>query len=441
MRATKPAREISAQSAAALVRSGDWVDYGFALGQPDEFDRALAGRASELRDVKIRSGLSMRPRAVLECDPARNPFLWFSWHFSAYDRLHHAAGRCNYIPMNFGEIPGYYHRFIDPVDVVCIKTAPIDADGCFNFGASTAYIGAIVERARVVVVETCRDMPHVAGPANFIHRDDVDYVIDGGSGSLPELPVAGAGALERKVARFISPEVEDGACLQVGIGALPNAVCSLLREANLRDLGVHTEMMVDGIADLIEAGVVTNARKQIDPGASTFTFAAGSRRLYSMLDRNPALRACAVDYTNSPDQIARNDKVVSVNSTAQIDLQGQAASEAYGHKHLTGTGGQLQFVRGAYASRGGKSFICLSSVYEREGRRESRIVSTLTPGTIVTTPRTDIMFVVTEFGIANLKGRSVAERARALIALAHPDFRETLEREAREKNLIPPRFG
>jgi acyl-CoA hydrolase len=200
-------------------------------------------------------------------------------------------------------------------------------------------------------------------------------------------------------------------------------------------------MMVDGIADLIEAGVVTNARKQIDPGASTFTFAAGSRRLYSMLDRNPALRACAVDYTNSPDQIARNDKVVSVNSTAQIDLQGQAASESYGHKHLTGTGGQLQFVRGAYASRGGKSFICLSSVYEREGRRESRIVSTLTPGTIVTTPRTDIMFVVTEFGIANLKGRSVAERARALIALAHPDFRETLEREAREKNLIPPRFG
>jgi acyl-CoA hydrolase len=218
---------------------------------------------------------------------------------------------------------------------------------------------------------------------------------------------------------------------------MPNAVCGLLRESGVRDLGIHTEMFVDGMIDLVEGGQVTGARKTTNRYQTVFTFALGSQRQYDFIHRNARVQSFPVDYTNLPENIARNDRVVSINNTTEIDLQGQAASESSGHRHLTGTGGQLQFVRGAYASRGGKSFICLSSTYDKNGVRKSRITSQLTPGNIVTTPRTDVMYVVTEYGIANLKGKSVAERARALIALAHPDFRESLEREAREKQLIP----
>jgi acyl-CoA hydrolase len=435
--AGRQARKVSAQAAAQLVKSGDWVDYGFALGQPDLFDQALGARAAELRGVKIRAALTMRSRAVLEVDPDGDHFLWFSWHFSGYDRRQHDSGRCNYIPMNFGEIPDYYRRFLEPVDLVCIKTTPMDAHGNFNYGPSNAYHSAIAERARLVVVETNSSVPRVAGPDNSIHVSQVDYVIDGGSAALPETSAGQISAADRQVARLIAQEIGDGACLQVGIGGMPNAVCSLLREANVRELGVHTEMMIDGIGDLIEAGVVTNSRKQIDIGNSVFTFALGSNRLYRMIDANSAICAHPVDYTNLPMNIARNDNVLSINNTTQIDLQGQAASESCGHRHISGTGGQLQFVRGAYASRGGKSFICLSSTCEVKGQRVSRIVAALTQGNIVTTPRTDTMYVVTEYGIVNLKGKSVAERATSLISIAHPDYREQLARAAREQQLIP----
>jgi acyl-CoA hydrolase len=440
-RGEKRAASISAEEAAALVKSGDWVDYGFGLSQPDVFDRALANRTAELSDVKIRSALTLTPRATYEADPHGRHFHFFNWHFSSYDRKQHDAGRCNYIPMNFGETPDYYRRFIDPIDVVCLKTAPQDERGCYNFGCSTTYLEALTERARRVIVEVCESMPRVCGPANGIHASNVDFVIDGGATALPQLTPAPPSVIECDVARLIAQEIEDGACLQIGIGGMPNAVCSLLREANLRDLGVHTEMLVDGVADLIEAGIVTNANKQLDTGMSVFSFAVGSTKLYRLIDRNPGFAAYAVDYTNLPTNIARNERVVSINNTTQMDLQGQAASESSGVRHVSGTGGQLQFVRGAYASRGGKSFICLSSTYEKKGVRQSRIVSTLTPGNIVTTPRTDTMYVVTEYGMVNLKGKSVAERAKALISIAHPDYREQLSREARENRLFPKGYG
>jgi acyl-CoA hydrolase len=243
--------------------------------------------------------------------------------------------------------------------------------------------------------------------------------------------------VDRKVANFVAGEMTDGDCIQIGIGGMPNAVCTLLSTTGIRELGVHTEMLTDGIIDLMNAGCVTGSRKQLDPGKVIFTFALGTKKLYEAITRNPVMECYPVDYTNLPHIIMRNDNVVSINNTTQIDLQGQAASETDGHRHLTGTGGQLQFVRGAYASKGGKSFILLSSTYERKGQRRSRIVVDLTPGNIVTTPRSDIMYVVTEFGIVNLKGKSVAARAKALIGLAHPDFREALEREAYEKGVIP----
>jgi acyl-CoA hydrolase len=221
---------------------------------------------------------------------------------------------------------------------------------------------------------------------------------------------------------------------------MPNAVCTLLKEAGIRDLGIHTEMLVDGMIDLIEAGLVTGARKTLNRFQTVFTFAMGSRRQYEFIHRNPRVQSHPVDYTNLPHHIMQNERVVSINNTTQMDLQGQAASESAGHRHLTGTGGQLQFVRGAYASRGGKSFMCMSSTYEKGGARQSRIVTALTQGNVVTTPRTDVMYVVTEYGLVNLKGKSLAERAKALIGLAHPEFREGLEREAREKNVIPKGF-
>jgi len=436
-KASRPAVAISPAEAAAIVRSGDWIDYGFGLAQPDAFDVALAARASSLSGVKIRAALTLSTRHTLEADPEGRHFHFFNWHFSAYDRKFHDAGRCNYIPMNFGEAPDYYRRFIEPVDVACIKTAPRDGQGFYNFGCSATYLTAMTERAKVVIVESCAAMPHVCGPRNAIHESEVDFVIEGGSTPLPSISSAPVGAVEREVARLIAQEIEDGACLQIGIGGMPNAVCSLLRGANVRDLGIHTEMLVDGVADLIEAGIITNARKQIDQGLSVFAFAVGSQQLYRLIDRNPEFSACAVDYTNLPANIARNDRVISINNTTQMDLQGQAASESSGVRHVSGTGGQLQFVRGAYASQGGKSFICLASTYDKAGAPQSRIVSTLTPGNIVTTPRTDTMYVVTEFGMVNLKGKSVADRARALISIAHPDHREQLERDAHANRLIP----
>jgi acyl-CoA hydrolase len=436
----KQAKHVSAEQAASVVRSGDWVDYGFGMGQPDRFDAALAARASELRGVKVRAAFSLKPRAVLEADPKGESFQWFNWHFSGYDRKHHDAGRANYIPMNFGEAPDYYRRFVPPIDVVCLRTAPMDEHGFFNFSGAVTYHKAACERAKVLIVETSTSVPYVFGSQESVHVSEVDFVVDGGDDRPAEIANPVASDLDRRVGALIAAEIEDGACLQIGVGGMPNAVCSQLKDAGLRDLGIHTEMFVDGMIDLLEAGLVTGARKTLDRFKTVFTFATGSRRQYEFIHKNARVHSVPVDYTNLPHNIMQNDRVVSINNTTQMDLQGQAASESSGHRHLTGTGGQLQFVRGAYASRGGKSFMCFSSTYDKRGAPQSRIVLSLTQGNIVTTPRTDVMYVVTEYGLVNLKGKSVAERAKALIGLAHPEFRESLERDAREKKLIPKGF-
>jgi len=428
---------ISAEQAAGLVKSGMWLDYGVSTCQPDVFDKALAARKDGLENVKIRSCLSMRPRAVIEEDPEGKHFHMFSWHFSGYDRKKHDAGRCNYTPLNLGEVPDYYRRFLDPVDIVILKTCPMDDGGYFNFGPANVWQRAVIERAKVVIVEVNREVPYVFGKDNGVHVSEVDFMIEGDHQPCAELPNPEPGEIDRAVARRIASEVEDGSCIQIGIGGMPNAVCSLLLESGVKDLGIHTEMLTDGLGLLYRSGRVTGSRKTLDPGKITYTFALGSRGLYATTNRNPHFYCHQVDYTNSPHIIMQNDRVVSINNTTQMDLQGQAASESDGHRHISGTGGQLQFVRGAYASKGGKSFLCLASTYDKRGERRSRIVFNLTPGNIVTTPRSDVMYVVTEYGSVNLKGKSVAERAQALIALAHPDFREELERQAYEKRLIP----
>jgi len=435
--ASAPAQTISAERAAGFVKSGMWLDYGVSLCQPDVFDKALGARIGELTNVKIRNCLTMKPRAVLEADPHGDHVFWFSLHLSGYDRKKHDDGRCNYVPVNLGEIPDYYRRFMDPVDIVILKTCPMDAGGYFNFSAANLWHRAIIERARMVIVEVTSGQPYIHGEENGVHVSEVDYIIEGDDAPAPELPNPPPGAVDRAVARLIAGEIEDGACLQIGIGGMPNAVCTLLLESGVRDLGIHTEMMTDGIAELYKAGRISGARKALHPGKIVYTFALGLRDLYATLDRNPDMLCCPVDYTNMPHVIMQNDNAVSINNTTQVDLQGQAASESDGHRHISGTGGQLQFVRGAYASKGGKSFICLASTYDKRGERRSRIVLNLTPGNVVTTPRSDVMYVVTEYGMVNLKGKSVAERAKALIGIAHPDFREGLEHQAYEHRLIP----
>jgi acyl-CoA hydrolase len=437
LRADKKARNISAAEAAAMVKPGMWLDLGGVNAQSETFDKALAARRDELTDVNIRSCLSIRPLAFLEADPEGKHFHAYNWHFSGYDRMKHDAGRTVYIPLNLGEVPDYYRRFIAPPDMLVIRTTPMDANGFFNLGPTNAWIRTVVERAKTVIVEVSPNLPYVCGPLNSIHVSNIDYIIEGGQAGATELKNAPMSDVDRAVATHIAAHIDDGACVQIGIGGMPNAACTLLAQSGIKDLGIHTEMLTDGCIDLVNAGCVTGTRKKLDPGKVIFTFALGSKYMYDAITRNPLMECHPVDYTNLPHIIMQNDNAVSINNTTQIDLQGQCASETDGHRHLTGTGGQLQFVRGAYASRNGKSFMLLSSTYERKGMRKSRIVLDLTPGNVVTTPRSDVMYVVTEYGITNLKGKSVADRARALIALAHPDFREGLERQAYEKGLIP----
>jgi acyl-CoA hydrolase len=438
--AASPARTITAEAAAAMVKSGMWLDYGAILCHPDCFDRALAARVTDLHDVKIRNTLSTGSRAVLEADPEGRHVFMMSLFFSGYDRKMRDAGRCDYIPNNLGEIDDLYSRHMEPVDIAIIKACQADADGNFNLSATTLWHRAVVERARMVIVETSATLPRCCGVDNSIHISEVDYVIAGDDSEVFQLPKPPPTDVDRAVARLIAAEIEDGACLQIGIGGMPNAACSLLLESGVRNLGVHTEMLTDGIVDLYKAGLITGAAKTLDPGKLTYSFALGSKYLYETIDRNRDFHACATKYTNLPHMIMQNDRAVSINNTTQMDLQGQAASESDGHRHISGTGGQLQFVRGSYASKGGKSFMCLSSAYDKRGERRSRIVLDLTRGNVVTTPRSDVMYVVTEYGIVNLKGKSVAQRAKAMISIAHPDFREGLERQAHEHRLIPRGF-
>lgn len=428
---------LTAEDAAGLVKSGMWLDYGFGVCQPDVFDAALGARARELRGVKIRGCITMWPRAHHAADPTGDSILSLSWHFSGYDRRQHDAGQCNYLPLNLGEWPDLYRRYVERVDIAIIQVCPKDADGFYNFSASASYHRALVEKADVVILEVNPGLPYCHGQENAVHETEVDFVIDGDGQSATELPQPATSDVDLAIARLVAGEITDGDCLQIGIGGLPNAVCRALAQASVRDLGVHTEMMVEGLMELIEAGAATGARKQVDVGKAVYAFAIGSRDLYSYIDRNSLFEARAVDYTNLPQFVAQNDKVVAVNSTGQMDLQGQAASESSGHRHFSGTGGQLGFVRAAYQSKGGRAFLCMPSTHDKNGERKSRVVVDLPGGTVVTVPRTDVMYAVTEYGMICLKGKSVAERAMAMISIAHPDFREELERDAYEKGLIP----
>ncbi|MCL6612046.1 MAG: butyryl-CoA:acetate CoA-transferase [Peptococcaceae bacterium] len=426
---------VTAEEAVKVIKSGDWVDYGTFQGQVVELDRALAARKGELRDVKIRSACRVSgPPAVVMADLQKESFTFHSGHYSIIDRRMGDLGLCYYYPLLFREVPSYV-QFND-VDVAMIAVTPMDKHGYFNFGMNNLHTKLVCEKAKYVIVEVNPNMPWVPGGSQeCIHISEVDYIVEADWDLLdiPEIPIKFE---DEKIASLIANEIGDGSCIQLGIGSLPNALGKLLAKSDLKDLGVHSEMMCDAFLDMWEAGRITGKKKNIDRGKMVFTFALGSKRLYEFLDRNPGVASYPVDYVNYPHVIAQNDNMISINNALEVDLFGQVAAESSGCRHISGTGGQVDFVEGAYMSRGGKSFIALNATYtDRDGCLQSRIRPVLSPGTIVTTTRSTVMYIVTEFGIACMKGRSTWERAEALINLAHPMFREDLIREAEKMNI------
>jgi acyl-CoA hydrolase len=433
-------KTISSNKAADFVNSGDTVDYGFGLTQPNTFDSALAAQKEQLQDVIVRGTLSVKPRQVIEQDPNQKHFQFLNWHFSGYDRKKSEQGLISYVPFNFGEGPGIYRNNLKS-DVLVLRTAPMDEKGYFNFGVSNTFAQANREIAKKIIIETAEHLPVCYGTDNEIHISEVDAVIQGDSDPMFELPSAPITAIDKKVAAHIVPLIEDKSCIQIGIGGMPNAVCSALVESDIKDLGIHTEMFVDGMVDLFHAGKITGKYKQTYHEKIVFTFAIGTQKMYDFIHKNDLCVSIPVDETNLPEKIAENDRVVSINNCVQIDLSGQVASESNGYRQISGTGGQLQFVRGAVSSKGGKSFMCLSSRFTNiSGDSVSRIVPGIAPGTVVTTPRTDVMYVVTEYGIVNLKGKSVSDRALALISIAHPDDRDTLHQQACENGILSKKY-
>ncbi|HHW44882.1 MAG: butyryl-CoA:acetate CoA-transferase [Thermoanaerobacteraceae bacterium] len=423
---------VSADEAVKVIKSGDWVDYGQFAGQVVDLDAALARRKDELRDVKIRAVTRAAgvPRAVQE-DPGQEHFIYNNWHFGGVDRKLHDQGLCYYIPILFREVPIYYREHMD-VDVCMLAVTPMDEHGYFNFGLNNAATMAAIEKAKVVIVEVNQNMPRcLGGNQESVHISRVDYIVESSNWNVPELPPPKICECDEKIAGLIVEQIEDGSCIQLGIGGMPNVVGKLIAQSDLKELGIHTEMMVDAMMEMYLAGKVTGRYKNIDKYKMVYTFAMGSRKLYDFLHNNPAAASYPVDYTNSPQVIAQNDRVVSINNAVEIDLYGQVCAESAGSRQISGTGGQVDYVEGAFLSRGGKSFICISSTFQdKKGQLHSRIVPTLSPGAIVTTSRSTVMYVVTEYGMVNLKGKSTWERAEALISIAHPRFREQLIKEA-----------
>ena len=415
------------EEAVKLVKDGDWVDYSVGIGFPVLLDAALAKRKNELRDIKIRGSLAMQPIQAVEQDRERRTFTYNSWHCSGYERKLCDEGLCNYIPMIFRSMASYYRRYLT-VNVAMISVAPMDSKGFFNFSMVNCTTRAILDAADLIILEVNEHMPHVyGGQEDCIHISEVDVVVEGAHKPLAQLPIPPATEIDEKIASLLLPHIPDGATIQLGIGGMPNSVGKLMAESDLKDLGMHTELLSDGFVDLYEAGKLTNSRKTLHRGKGVFGIALGSQRLYDWVGENQGLLSFPMDYVNQPSVMAQMENMISINNCIAIDLYGQVSSESAGTRHISGTGGQLDFSTGAYDAPGGKGFICMTSSYrDKSGNLKSRILPKFTQGDIITTPRTQAFYIVTEYGIVNLAGRSTWERAELLISLAHPDFRDEL---------------
>jgi len=424
---------VSADEAVKVIKSGDWIDYGPLCGQVIALDQALVKRKDELEDIKIWSQCSFYLPEIFRVDPRGETFIWNTWHLSAQDRRVAAGGRpVYYAPMRYSELPRFVREHIKTIDVAMMQVAPMDNHGFFNFGPQTSHCKALCDTAKILILEVNKNQPRcLGGYEESIHISQVDYIVEGENPPLPQLAESPPTEVDRKAAGHILEEMRDGCCLQLGIGGMPNAVGKMIAESELKDMGCHSEMLVDAFVDMYEAGRLSGSKKQIDPEKLVYTFAVGSQRLYDFINDNPLCASYPVNYTNNIAIASRNDNLISINNAIEVDLYGQVCSESTGTRIISGTGGQLDFVLAAYESRGGKSFICLPSTKsEGNGEIKSTIVPTLTPGAIVTDPRTVAHFIVSEYGKCELKGKTVWQRAEGLINIAHPDFRDQLIKDA-----------
>ncbi|WP_294136624.1 acetyl-CoA hydrolase/transferase C-terminal domain-containing protein [Sphingobium sp.] len=430
------AKRMTADRAVALIPQGAKIVAGLAVSFPPALAASLADRVSAgaLRDATLYAMLAPAASAAAILAPdlgdrIRRVSLFHGGVERANDALI-AGGTAPFtelLPVPFHQIPRALTEHIG-VDTLITTVSPMDANGYFSLGTDTDYALAVARSGAQLIVEVNPAMPYVHGDC-LVHVSDVTALVEHHA-PLPQIPSLPRNATDEAIGAIIATMVEDGACLQMGIGAVPDAVCAALMSH--RRLGIHTELLSPGLVSLIQAGVVDNSAKTLHPGKSVFTFAMGDQPLYDFLHNNPALEAHPVEHVNAPHIIAQNDRMLSVNATLQVDLSGACNSEYMNGRQYSGTGGQLDFVRGAYASKGGRSIIACHSTAAKGS--VSRIVPWLDGP--VTTPRTDTHIIVTEFGAADMKGKGLADRARALIAIAHPAFREDLTRAARERRLF-----
>ena len=428
---------VSPEQAVMAVQSGDWVDYGFGAGFPDLLDSALAARKEELHDVKIRGGLVIRPRIeIVESDPEQESFTYYSWHIGDYERKLQTRGLVKFLPVMLRSLPCLYRDKHIRCDVAFVPVSKPNAEGYCGLGISNYAWRTIFESARTVIFEINEHYPRLQGVdgSHRVHLSEADYVVEGTHEPLPLRSYHEPSETDIAIAKLVVDQIPDGAVLSLGVGGVPYTVAKMLAESDKKDLGCHTGTISDAFLELYKAGKLTNARKELDTSRSAWNLAMGSQALYDWLDAEPDIFYPGdLDYIHSVERISRLSNVISINGGVQLDLMGQENAESAGTRQLSGIGGQMDFLEGAYRSKGGKGFICINaSRVTKDGERKSNIVAAIPSGSTISAPRTMIQYVATEYGIAELSGKSLRERAEAMAAIAHPDFREELLKYAKE---------
>ena len=419
----------SAADAIRIVRTGDYIIVPTAVAEPPALLTALSEQRRDFRDVKISQILTIRKYGYLDPETVDN-VRHVAYFFGGATRAGGQAGWIDYIPSYFSEMPSLLASGLLPADVVFSLASPMDEFGYFSLGLAADYTMAAIAKARAVVLEVNPNVPFAHGDCH-VHISQVTALVEDDE-PVQEVGLPKIGPVQEAIGKYVAEFINDGATLQIGYGGIPDAV--VMQLVNKHDLGIHTEMIGDGIMTLVESGAVTNRKKNYLPGKTIATFALGSKKLYRFMHRNPMLEMHPVDFTNDPYLAGQNDNLMAINATMQIDFVGQCGSESLGSSPYSGTGGQTDFVRAANRSRGGKAFIVLPSTAKDD--TISRIVPTLTPGTHISTSKNDINYVVTEYGVAQLRGKSAKQRARELIGIAHPKFRAELTEQAKRMNAL-----